>query len=120
MLAQKVWNPSFVGKCKLMSIYECCLMYQSLCSSTIVMMYYVHHTGILIGLLQIPIIVTIRDTIGGSSSYCTLLSQGLGNTGLLSSKYFNYFSRFRFGMGNWWQVSCHQIISVVFMNNNKY
>lgn len=60
--------------------------------------------GILIGLLQIPIIITIRDTIGGSSSYCTLLSQGLGKTGLLSSKYFNYFSRFRFGMGNWWQV----------------
>ena len=72
-----------------------------------VMMFSFHHTGILIGLLQIPIIITIRDTIGGSSSYCTLLSQGLGKTGLLSSKYFNYFSRFRFGMGNWWQVSYH-------------
>ena len=84
------------------------------------MMFNFHNTGILIGLLQIPIIITIRGTLGASSSYCTLLSQGLGKTGFLASKYFNYFSSFRYGMGNWWQVSSHRMISVVFMNNYKY
>ncbi|KAL5009310.1 hypothetical protein ScPMuIL_014891 [Solemya velum] len=33
--------------------------------------------GILIGMLQVPTILFLQDTLGGSSSYCTLVSQTL-------------------------------------------
>ncbi len=58
----------------------------------------------LIGLVQIPIVFTVRDTIGGSSAYCTLLSKAVGSVGLLSNKLFHYFAKFDKGIENWWQV----------------
>ncbi|XP_013410268.1 uncharacterized protein LOC106173630 [Lingula anatina] len=58
--------------------------------------------GAIIGLLQVPILLAVSDTLGGSSSYCTIVSQLLVNRPLenLSS----YLRKFKKGMGNWWQV----------------
>ncbi|KAI8499255.1 hypothetical protein Bbelb_230190 [Branchiostoma belcheri] len=84
--------------------------------------------GIPIGLLQLVITLSVGDTLGGSSSYCTVMSQVLvtdrlrhvGDTLGGSSSYCTvvsqvlvtdrlrqmspYLSRYRSGLGNWWQV----------------
>ena len=69
--------------------------------------------GTLIGLIQIPIVFSVGDTLGGSSAYCTILSKGLSVTGFLSNTTFQYFKKFSRGMDNWWQViyrwSCSHI-----------
>ncbi|XP_078670255.1 thiosulfate transporter TsuA-like [Branchiostoma floridae x Branchiostoma belcheri] len=58
--------------------------------------------GILIGLLQLVITLSVGDTLGGSSSYCTVVSQVLV-TGRLRQMS-PYLNRYRSGLGNWWQV----------------
>ena len=59
------------------------------------------------GLLQIVIGVTVKDSLGGSSSYCTILSRcGLSTVN-------SYFHRFLRGIGNWWQVSMSSRIMAV-------
>ena len=51
------------------------------------------------GSLQLSVVFSVGDSLGGSSSYCTLLSNVVGNDRVLS-----YFTSFRRGIGNWWQV----------------
>ncbi|XP_033110448.1 UPF0394 inner membrane protein YeeE-like [Anneissia japonica] len=58
--------------------------------------------GALVGLLQIPIILAVEDTLGGSSSYCTMVSQAFSHDGL--SRWSPYLAKFSSGMDNWWQV----------------
>ncbi|XP_035666754.1 UPF0394 inner membrane protein YeeE-like [Branchiostoma floridae] len=58
--------------------------------------------GILIGLLQLVITLSVGDTLGGSSSYCTVVSQVLVTDRL--QRMSPYLSRYRTGLGNWWQV----------------
>ena len=55
--------------------------------------------GLLIGSLQLSVVFSVGDSLGGSSSYCTLLSNVVKNNQMLS-----YFASFRRGIGNWWQV----------------
>ncbi|XP_062613538.1 thiosulfate transporter TsuA-like isoform X1 [Saccostrea cucullata] len=58
--------------------------------------------GALVGLLQIPVILLVKDTIGGSSSYVTVVAQLFYTKG--AKQMFPYFSRKRLGVSNWWQV----------------
>ena len=51
------------------------------------------------GSLQLVIAFTVNDSLGGSSSYCTVLSQVRPVRNWLS-----YLSGFQSGMENWWQV----------------
>ena len=51
------------------------------------------------GSLQVPIALAVCDSLGGSSSYCTLLSQSHWLSQALP-----YFYSFKSGVGNWWQV----------------
>jgi hypothetical protein len=51
------------------------------------------------GSLQLCVSLSVEDSLGGSSAYCTVLSRaGLRN--LVS-----YFSSYAKGLDNWWQVS---------------
>ncbi|KAK7103828.1 hypothetical protein V1264_018649 [Littorina saxatilis] len=56
-----------------------------------------YFAGIVIGLLQIPTVIMNCDTLGSSSSYCTIASQAL-------QKVSPYLSRYSSGVDNWWQV----------------
>ena len=59
-------------------------------------------SGGLIGVLQIIIIFAVTDTLGGSSSYVTLVSQWVVTKRL--KELFPYMAKARCGLGNWWQV----------------
>ena len=50
------------------------------------------------GSLQLPIAMTVRDSLGGSSSYCTIIAQSR------LSQAMPYFSSFTSGLTSWWQV----------------
>ncbi|XP_061185280.1 thiosulfate transporter TsuA-like [Saccostrea echinata] len=58
--------------------------------------------GVLVGLCQIPVVLVLCDTLGGSSCYATIVSQWVITERL--QKLFPYLARCRGGMGNWWQV----------------
>ncbi|XP_066271323.1 thiosulfate transporter TsuA-like [Branchiostoma lanceolatum] len=60
------------------------------------------YAWIVIGLLQLVITLSVGDTLGGSSSYCTVVSQVLVTDRLQQMS--PYLSRYRTGLGNWWQV----------------
>ena len=51
------------------------------------------------GSLQLVVAFTVNDSLGGSSSYCTLLSQVRP-----VRNWFSYLSGFQSGIENWWQV----------------
>jgi hypothetical protein len=52
------------------------------------------------GSLQLPVALLVQDSLGGSSSYCTLISQSRRLSQILP-----YFSSYaRGGLGSWWQV----------------
>ncbi|KAK3595460.1 hypothetical protein CHS0354_003453 [Potamilus streckersoni] len=59
-------------------------------------------SGVIIGLLQLPIVFAVKDTLGGSSSYVTVVSQWLVTKKLQET--FPYLEKKRTGLGNWWQV----------------
>ncbi|XP_038064428.1 uncharacterized protein LOC119734882 [Patiria miniata] len=59
-------------------------------------------SGILIGLLQVPVIFTVGDTVGGSQSFCTLLSQFLVTKNM--EQRIPYLAQYKRGIDNWWQV----------------
>ena len=56
----------------------------------------------LIGLLQFAIVFAASDTLGGSSSYMTMVSQWVVTERL--QEIFPYLAKYRCGIGNWWQV----------------
>lgn len=58
--------------------------------------------GILIGCLQIPLVLVVKDTIGGSSSYCTISSQVLVTKRMEAA--IPYLAKFKRGVSSWWQV----------------
>ena len=58
--------------------------------------------GVLIGLMQTVIVLGVGDTLGGSSSYVTIVSQWVVTEKLQSL--FPYLAKARKGVGNWWQV----------------
>ncbi|KAL5019918.1 hypothetical protein ScPMuIL_002810 [Solemya velum] len=58
--------------------------------------------GALVGLMQIPIVLTVQDTLGGSTSYVTIVSQWVVTKRL--KELFPYLAKKRWGVGNWWQV----------------
>jgi hypothetical protein len=59
-------------------------------------------TGALIGILQLVIVFTVGDTLGGSSSYMTFVSQWV--IGKKLQNIFPYLAKYRCGIGNWWQA----------------
>ncbi|OWF53305.1 hypothetical protein KP79_PYT00469 [Mizuhopecten yessoensis] len=65
-------------------------------------LYSISSTGIIVGLLQLPLVLVVKDTIGGSSSYVTIVSQWVITDKL--SRTFPYLANKRSGVGNWWQV----------------
>ncbi|KAK3101632.1 hypothetical protein FSP39_005030, partial [Pinctada imbricata] len=58
--------------------------------------------GMIIGLLQLPLVLVLCDTVGGSSGYVTVVSQWVV-TDKLKEK-FPYLAKRRLGVSNWWQV----------------
>lgn len=58
--------------------------------------------GALIGLMQVTIVLAAGDTLGGSSAYCTVVSQPFVTQSL--KQRFPYLAAFQKGIGNWWQV----------------
>ncbi|KAL4216749.1 hypothetical protein ACF0H5_024472 [Mactra antiquata] len=58
--------------------------------------------GGIIGILQLPLIFTVHDTMGGSTSYVTMVSQWVITQKL--QEMFPYLAKKRCGIGNWWQV----------------
>lgn len=59
-------------------------------------------SGAFIGLLQVPLVLVVKDTVGGSSSYVTIVSQWVITDKLAQT--FPYLAKRRSGVGNWWQV----------------
>ncbi|KAK2177718.1 hypothetical protein NP493_583g02032 [Ridgeia piscesae] len=59
--------------------------------------------GVIVGLLQLFIIISVGDTLGGSSAYVTIVSQWVVTKRL--QERFPYMANARCGIGNWWQVS---------------
>eukprot|EP00123_Amoebidium_parasiticum_P021478 comp6807_c0_seq1/m.2549 comp6807_c0_seq1/g.2549 ORF comp6807_c0_seq1/g.2549 comp6807_c0_seq1/m.2549 type:complete len:396 (-) comp6807_c0_seq1:61-1248(-) len=57
--------------------------------------------GCLIGSMQIPLVLAIRDTAGGSSAFMTVLST---ITPAMIREKSAYLAKYRHGLGNWWQV----------------
>jgi len=60
-----------------------------------------YHAGTIIGLLQLPAVLALHDTLGGSSAYATVLAQ---LQRLTQCSALAYLDRFKSGMLNWWQV----------------
>lgn len=58
--------------------------------------------GILIGLMQVVIVLAPHDTMGGSSSYATIVAQAFRPKFL--QEMFPFFETRMNGLGNWWQV----------------
>ena len=61
-------------------------------------------SGLLVGSLQLPLALSVGDSLGYSSAYCTLLAQPLNAAKLLRTRAFSYFQGFLSGLTNWWQV----------------
>jgi hypothetical protein len=61
-----------------------------------------YFTGILLGIIELPIVIFVQDTIGGSSAYVTVVSQWVVTEKLQAL--FPYLASKRKGVGNWWQV----------------
>ncbi|XP_067944542.1 thiosulfate transporter TsuA-like [Watersipora subatra] len=59
-------------------------------------------SGVLIGALQAPLILSVSDTLSGSGGYCTVLSQLLLTDRLRNA--FPYLAKYKSGLDNWWQV----------------
>lgn len=59
-------------------------------------------SGMLIGVLQLPLVFALKDTLGSSSSYCTVVSQWVVTKRL--QELFPYLASKRCGLDNWWQV----------------
>lgn len=58
--------------------------------------------GILVGLCQVPLVLVLCDTLGGSTCYATVVSQWVVTERL--RKMFPYLDKCRSGLENWWQV----------------
>ncbi|XP_067653437.1 thiosulfate transporter TsuA-like [Haliotis asinina] len=59
-------------------------------------------SGIIVGILQVPVVLVLGDTIGGSTSYVTISSQWVVSKTLQEK--FPYMAAKRTGISNWWQV----------------
>ncbi|KAJ1472607.1 hypothetical protein T484DRAFT_1839651 [Baffinella frigidus] len=59
--------------------------------------------GAIVGLLQVPCVLFLGDTLGSSSAYMTLASTPAGISQSLSAAT-PHLSKYRSGLGNWWQV----------------
>jgi len=57
--------------------------------------------GAIVGLLQVPLFVFLNKNLGSSASIMTLASNVAGP---MISDRFSFFSRYRTGFDNWWQV----------------
>lgn len=64
-------------------------------------------SGVVSGALQLPLVLAVKDSLGGSTSYCTLVANGLDTVEQLSTGSFVYFKSF---LNNWWQVSDSTIV----------
>ena len=64
--------------------------------------------GVLMGGTQIPVLFTVGDSLGSSSSYCTAISMVAKAVG--ADRSLPYFTRFYRGIGNWWQVRIYMQI----------
>ncbi|PVD36187.1 hypothetical protein C0Q70_03162 [Pomacea canaliculata] len=58
--------------------------------------------GMIVGALQLPMVLVLKDTLGSSSSYVTVMSQWVVTSNL--QRKFQYLAVRRTGVGNWWQV----------------
>jgi len=55
-----------------------------------------------IGLAQVPLVLTVDDTLGSTTAYRTVLAQLIPK--FLSRKLLPYFDGIQNNMDNWWQV----------------
>mmetsp|Transcript_4301 Transcript_4301/g.8429 ORF Transcript_4301/g.8429 Transcript_4301/m.8429 type:complete len:736 (-) Transcript_4301:163-2370(-) len=62
-------------------------------------------SGVIIGLMQVPAVLGLGDTLGSSSAYMTMMSMILvALPGGLKTGAAKHLEGFRTGPGNWWQV----------------
>jgi uncharacterized membrane protein YedE/YeeE len=59
--------------------------------------------GVMVGLLQVPCVLFLADTLGSSSAYMTLASTPVIISHALEAAT-PHLAKFRSGLGNWWQV----------------
>jgi len=67
--------------------------------------------GIVIGLTQIPLVLTVDDTLGSTTAYRTVLAKLIPNS--LSKNMLPYFNGVQNNMDNWWQVGVIKLYSCV-------
>ncbi|XP_062579405.1 thiosulfate transporter TsuA-like [Saccostrea cucullata] len=60
-------------------------------------------SGVVVGTLQIPLVLFVGDTLGASSSFCTITSQVFLHKS--SKRLSPYLLKFQTGFSNWWQVT---------------
>ncbi|XP_019851607.1 PREDICTED: uncharacterized protein LOC100641634 [Amphimedon queenslandica] len=58
--------------------------------------------GVCIGILQLPLAISVKDSIGGSSSYCTLVAKAVSTTTKQAGN--GAFAYFKSYTNDWWQV----------------
>lgn len=69
--------------------------------------HFTHISGAIIGIIQLPLIFTVHDTMGGSTSYVTIVSQWVVTK--KHQEMFPYLASKRCGVGNWWQVCIKRV-----------
>ncbi|XP_033637736.1 uncharacterized protein LOC117298512 [Asterias rubens] len=71
-------------------------------------------SGALIGSMQIPIVLAMGQTMGGSGSYCTMAAQFFPSETL--ARISPYLLRTKYGFNNWWSIAygCAAIIGAIF------
>lgn len=55
--------------------------------------------GVLVGMLQLPAVLVLGDTLGSATAYCTVAAQVPGAPEKLP-----YLQKYKSGASNWWQV----------------
>lgn len=60
-------------------------------------------SGVVIGMTQIPLVLLVDDTLGSSTSYCTILTQLIPSS-LSKTSLLRYFDNVINNMESWWQV----------------
>jgi len=65
--------------------------------------------GMVIGLAQIPLVLTVDDTLGSTTAYRTVLAKLIPNS--LSKNILPYFNGVQNNMDNWWQVGMVKLYS---------
>lgn len=74
--------------------------------------------GVVIGMMQIPLVLLVDDTLGSSTGYCTLMSQLIPSS-LSKTSLLRYFDNVINNMESWWQV-WYNVSSMILVTHASY